>query len=71
MAAPALPALEMGGDLEGADPMTPPEESLEPMQEELDPMFAADVNEAFPDLEDSQLIALQRAIRGLMASGGI
>lgn len=33
---------------------------------ELDPQFAADVAEAFPDLDDAQLTALQRAVMGLM-----
>jgi hypothetical protein len=33
---------------------------------ELDPQFAADVAEAFPDLDDAQLTALQRAIQGLV-----
>lgn len=33
---------------------------------ELDPQFASDVSEAFPDLDDAQLSALQRAVLGLM-----
>ena len=33
---------------------------------ELDPQFAADVSAAFPDLDDAQLSALQRAIMGLI-----
>lgn len=33
---------------------------------ELDPQFAADVSGAFPDLDDAQLSALQRAIMGLI-----
>lgn len=68
MPAPPLPPLDMGGDLEGAG-MPPEEAALEPAGEELDPMFAADISEALPDLDDDQLIALQRAIRGLMATG--
>jgi hypothetical protein len=33
---------------------------------ELDPQFAADAAEAFPDFDDAQLTALQRAIMGLI-----
>ena len=33
---------------------------------ELDPQFAADAAEAFPDLDDAQLTALQRAVQGLI-----
>jgi hypothetical protein len=33
---------------------------------ELDPQFAADAAEAFPDLDDKGLYALQRAVQGLM-----
>jgi hypothetical protein len=54
--------------LEGDDEMLP-EEEADPMAVEggeLDPQFAADVAEAFPDLDDAQLTALQRAFMGLM-----
>ena len=34
--------------------------------DELDPQAAADFSEAFPDLDDSQMLALQRGILGLM-----
>lgn len=66
---PGMPPLEMGGELEGdiEDPTLTGEMPLEP-DDSLDPMFAADISEAFPDLDDDQLIALQRAIRGLMAT---
>lgn len=47
-----------------------PEDEADPMAldagGELDPQFAADVSEAFPDLDDAQLTALQRAFMGLM-----
>jgi len=33
---------------------------------ELDPQFAADAAEAFPEFDDAQLTALQRAIMGLI-----
>jgi hypothetical protein len=59
---PPLPGLEE--PLEGAEV-----EELDvpaPGAEDLDPMFAADVSEAFPDLDDTQLAALQRAIMGLL-----
>lgn len=36
----------------------------------VDAMFAADVAEAFPDLDDAQIAALQRAVLGLIAGGG-
>lgn len=53
MAEPA--ADDAGGDAMAAD-----------MAGELDPMFAADVAEAFPDLDDAQITALQRAVMGLI-----
>ncbi len=63
MAAP-LPPLPMDEDLEAEAPMdmdVPGE-----MPDDLDPQFAADISEAFPDLDDAQLAALQRAVLGLM-----
>jgi hypothetical protein len=61
------------------EPLELEEEALEeePMGDEeatevdtgIDPMFAADVSEAFPDLDDAQVAALQRAILGLTGGG--
>jgi hypothetical protein len=59
-------------DLEG--PLEPGDSAGEEMGEgdsldmtgELDPQFAADAAEAFPDLDDKGLTALQRAIQGLI-----
>jgi hypothetical protein len=34
--------------------------------DDVDPQFAADVSEAFPDLDDNQISALQRAVLGLL-----
>lgn len=74
MPAPALPGLDDA--LEGASPAVPgvDDGSLEgdmstPAQDELDPMFAADASAAFPDLEDEQLLSLQRAVLGLLGGG--
>jgi hypothetical protein len=58
--------LPMGeGPLDGPD-----DEMAEPVADdetaELDPQFAADAAEAFPDLDDKGLYALQRAVQGLM-----
>lgn len=67
MAAPAAPFPPMPleeGDLEAEE--APLEEELAGEPEELDPMFAADASMAFPELDDEQLTALQRAIRSLM-----
>lgn len=50
--------------MEGEDSPDMPEDSG------VDPMFAADIAEAFPDLEDSQIAAIQRAVLGLLAGGG-
>jgi hypothetical protein len=66
MAAP-LPDLE--GPLEPGD--SPDEETGEgdslDMTGELDPQFSADFAQAFPDLDDDQLVAVQRAIMGLVS----
>jgi hypothetical protein len=53
---------EMGGapDADADDAMSTDDSG------ELDPQFASDVSEAFPDLSDAQLSALQRAVMGLM-----
>lgn len=63
MAAP-LPPLPMEDmDLEAAGP----EDMDVPMgDEDIDPQFAADISEAFPDFEDNQIAALQRAVLGLL-----
>lgn len=63
------PEMPMGDEpLEGGEEML--EDEADPMAldagGELDPQFAADVAEAFPDLDDAQLTALQRAFMGLM-----
>jgi hypothetical protein len=55
-------SLEPDGDEAGAGEMAMGDDALG----ELDPQFAADVGEAFPDLDDTQITALQRAIMGLM-----
>jgi len=68
----ALPPIDTDEDLEAEDTEAPLEDIDEgEMPEELpDPMFAADMAEAFPDLEDAQLMAIQRAVLGLMGSMG-
>lgn len=60
---PEMPELDMPleGDEEPAD-MAMGTDALG----ELDPQFAADAAEAFPDLDDAQLTALQRAVQGLI-----
>jgi len=75
----ALPPIDMGAELEDE---TAPEEDTdldldledEDLEAEasgdLDPMFAADVAEAFPDMDDTQIAALQRAVLGLISGGG-
>lgn len=78
----ALPPIDLNGDLEAEDELEPSEptegseddmdeDSAEGEASDLDPMFAADVQEAFPDLDDKQLAALQRAVLGLIAGGGL
>lgn len=61
------------------EPLEAEEESLEAPEDEMsdvegdsgvDPMFAADVAEAFPDMDDAQIAALQRAVLGLISGGG-
>jgi hypothetical protein len=73
----ALPPIDMGADeLEETDPSETEDDSdLDDMPEDevdhgLDPMFANDAAEAFPDADDAQLAALQRAILGLISGGG-
>lgn len=69
MAAP-LP-LDDNEPLEAEEPMDDGmgEETLE-ADNGVDPMFAADMAEALPDLDDAQVAALQRAILGLISGGG-
>jgi hypothetical protein len=66
----ALPPIDVDEDLEAEDEDELPEmedEALEPdPSADLDPMFAADAAEAFPDLDDAGLMALQRAILSLL-----
>jgi hypothetical protein len=62
-APPELPLDDM--PLEGDDEFMG-EDPMAVEGSELDPQFAADVSEAFPDLDDAQLSALQRAFMGLM-----
>lgn len=46
------------------------DEAMDPMDSGVDPMFAADIQEAFPDMDDAQVAALQRAVLGLISGGG-
>ncbi len=61
---PEMPELDMPleGESEPVDEMAMGDDALG----ELDPQFAADMAEAFPDLDDAQLTALQRAVQGLI-----
>jgi hypothetical protein len=53
--------------LEGDDEMALDEEPMAVDEGgELDAQFAADISAAFPDLDDAQLSAVQRAIMGLI-----
>jgi len=67
----------MSADLEESAPDMEDEDELEDgsledegVSSDLDPIFAADAAEAFPDFDDAQLAALQRAILGLISGGG-
>lgn len=70
----ALPEIDMNDDLEADDelPGDPDLEDESPEEDagDVDPMFAADVSEALPDLDDNQVAALQRAILGLISNMG-
>jgi hypothetical protein len=73
----ALPPIDMSADLEESTPDLEAEdegledeESLEDEPSDVDPMFAADIQEAFPDMDDAQMAALQRAVLGLISGGG-
>jgi hypothetical protein len=64
MAAP-MPPIDVGGmDLEG------PADTANETDTDLDPQFAADASEAFPEMSDQQLSALYRAIMGCMSGYG-
>jgi hypothetical protein len=70
----ALPELDMNDDLE-ADTEQPgdpdlADENTEDPSEDVDPMFAADMQDTGLDLDDKQLAALQRAILGVMSNMG-
>ena len=69
----ALPPIDTDTDLEAEDTEAPLEDELEgePPAEAPDAMFAADVSEAFPDMEDAQIMALQRAVLGLISMGSM
>lgn len=63
----------MGEGLEAEEPVEDdmPLDGEEPLEDTgVDPMFAADVAEAFPELEDAQIAALQRAVLGLLGGSG-
>lgn len=73
----ALPPIDMSAELEEEAPDPEFDEDMEdealdePLEDDgVDPMFAADIAEAFPDLDDAQIGALQRAVLGLIAGGG-
>jgi hypothetical protein len=56
-----------GESLEGeSDPGTESDIDTPGSSSELDPQFAADAGAAFPDASDDQLMALQRAVMGLL-----
>lgn len=62
---PEMPELDMPLEGESEDDMGEMAMGTDALGE-LDPQFAADAAEAFPDLDDAQLTALQRAIQGLL-----
>ena len=73
----ALPPIDMSAELEGAEPEPEFDDEMEdealeeaPVDDGVDPMFAADISEAFPELDDAQIAAIQRAVLGLIAGGG-
>jgi hypothetical protein len=59
---PPLPMEDMDFEAEGPEDMDVPA----PGGEDIDPQFAADISEAFPDLDDAQISAIQRAVLGLL-----
>jgi hypothetical protein len=71
----ALPELDMSDDLEAEGELDDLEDGGdEPLPEDasadVDPMFAADLEETGLDLDDAQAAALQRAVLGLISSFG-
>jgi len=70
MAMPPIP-MDPGMDLEGAPDEQGPDESAaaDEYESSVDPQFAADCEQAFPDFTDEQCAALQRAILGLIGRG--
>jgi hypothetical protein len=65
-----MPPIPMDpGALETGETETPSEDAAENYTEEVDPQFAADCEQAFPDFSDEQCAALQRAILGLIGRG--
>lgn len=71
----ALPELNMDESLEAdselAEDLDEDTDELEPEEaSDVDPMFAADMEETGLDLDDRQLAALQRAMLGLWSNMG-
>jgi hypothetical protein len=72
----ALPPIDMAGEFEDDIPADDGEEldedlELEPTADDgVDPMVAADLSEAFPELDDAQIAAVQRAVLTLIANAG-
>lgn len=64
------PAAPVEGDLFGAAPEGMPELG-EADETELDPLFAADGQDLFPDFDDEQLTKLQKLIDSRMHAGTI
>lgn len=61
------PTAPAEGDLFGGEPAAPDALALGAADEtELDPMFAGDASELFPDFDDDQLISLQKLIDSRM-----
>lgn len=71
----ALPPIDMSADLQdtpdkNADDGSDDSPLDDGQSSDVDPVFAADVSEAFPDMDDAQIAALQRAVLGLIGGGG-
>jgi hypothetical protein len=75
--ADALAGEEMDPETDGAmgaDPEAPEGDGLglgAADETELDPIFAADAGDVFPDLDDTQLLALQKLIDSRIAAGAM
>lgn len=63
---PQLPPIAPPADDLESDPTDPGADQGDEDTSDLDPQFAADAGKAFPDLDDSQLASLQRAVLGLL-----